>query len=262
MYYYTLLFEKVVNSMIEKVSIKEIIEILKRRLLIIIFAVVCITSLIIFPSMYLLKPVYQHSTQVLAGSLGIGNEESTVNNMQENRQLVLSYMDVIKSPSIMGAVKDELNLSRSSYQLLEQISVTNRENSQIVTISVKDNNPELTKSIAQTIAEQSISKFKIYADVGNMSIIDDSMILDETELLFPKPKFILAIAIVVSFFIGIGLAVVREYTDDTIYGEGKIEHLGLTILGKAKINTKNKKGKQKVLNNNAISKERSENAGY
>jgi len=248
--------------MIEKVSIKEVIEILRRRLLIIVFATTCMTGLIIFSSMYLMNPVYTHSTQVLAGSLGAWNEETTANNIQENRQLVLSYMDVIKSPSIMRAVKEELSLSRSSYDLLEQISVTNRDNSQVITISVKDTNPKLTKDIAQTIAEQSISKFKVYANVSNMSIIDDSQIQEETELLFPKPKFIIAIATVVSFFASIGLAFIREYIDDTIYSEEELENIGLLVLGKGRLKTKKKTQKQKILYKKLHAKDRGENIGY
>lgn len=247
--------------MLEKVSIEEIFRILKRRFFIIILTTICMTSLIVISSIYWMKPVYQHSTQVLAGSLGTEARETTVNDVQENRQLVLSYMDIIKSPSIMGTVKEELSLTRSSYKLREQISVTNRDNSQIITISVKDSNPKLTKDIAQAVAEQSIAKFKVYTNVSKLSIIDDSMILEETELLFPKLKFIIAIATVVSFFIGISLAFIREYNDDRVYGEEELEYCDLLILGRAQLNTQKKSKKKKIAYQTIPLKERGEHIG-
>lgn len=230
----------------EKVKIKEFMQVLKRRFLIIILTTICTSGFIIISSMYLMKPIYQYSTQVLAGSLGVEKEENPVNRVQDNKQLALSYMDIIKSPYIMIGVKEELKLARSSYDLLQQVSVTNRNDSQIITISVKDSNPQLAKKIAQSVAKQSISKFKDYANVNRLNILSDSGATEEAELLFPKPKFIIAISIIISFFVGIGLAILREHFDDSTYNNRELEHLGLPLLGRVNLNTKKRNNKQKT----------------
>ncbi|MED4651722.1 YveK family protein [Bacillus pseudomycoides] len=230
----------------EKVKIKEFMQVLKRRFLIIILTTICTSGFIIISSMYLMKPIYQYSTQVLAGSLGVEKEENPVNRVQDNKQLALSYMDIIKSPYIMIGVKEELKLARSSYDLLQQVSVTNRNDSQIITISVKDSNPQLAKKIAQSVAKQSISKFKDYANVNRLNILNDSGVTEEAELLFPKPKFIIAISIIISFFAGIGLAILREHFDDSTYNNRELEYLGLPLLGRVNLNTKKRNNKQKT----------------
>ncbi|MBJ8026910.1 YveK family protein [Bacillus cereus group sp. N21] len=230
----------------EKVKIKEFMQVLKRRFLIIILTTICTSGFIIISAMYLMKPIYQYSTQVLAGSLGVEKEENPVNRVQDNKQLALSYMDIIKSPYIMIGVKEELKLTRSSYDLLQQVSVTNRNDSQIITISVKDSNPQLAKKIAQSVAKQSISKFKDYANVNRLNILNDSGVTEEAELLFPKPKFIIAISIIISFFVGIGLAILREHFDDSTYNNRELEHLGLPLLGRVNLNTKKRNNKQKT----------------
>lgn len=227
----------------EKVKIIELIRILKKRFLIILFTTICITGFIIISSLYLMKPTYQYSTQVLAGSLGL--DKTAINKVQENRQLALSYMDAINSPYIMIGVKDDLKLTRSNYDLLKQISVTNKDNSQIITISVKDSSPELAKAIAQSAAKQSISKFKDYANVNQINIINDSNVIEDAELLFPKPKFIIAISIVIGFFGGIALALIREHFDDTAYSDLELEQLGLTLLGKVHLTSKENRKKRK-----------------
>jgi capsular polysaccharide biosynthesis protein len=230
----------------EKVKIKDFLQILKKRMSIIIITPICIIGVIIISSMYLMEPTYQYSTQVLAGSLGPENPEGSINRVQENRQLVLSYMDIIDSPYIMIGVKEELNLKHSSYELIKQVSVTNRDNSQIITIFVKDSNPELAKAIAQTVAKQSISKFKDYAGVNQISILNDSEEMKEAELLFPKPKFIIAISIIIGIFAGICLALLREYFDDAAYSDQDIERLGLPVLGRVNLNAKRKYKRRKT----------------
>jgi capsular exopolysaccharide synthesis family protein len=228
----------------EKVKIKDLIKILKKRFLIILLTTLCITGFIIISTLYIMKPTYQYSTQVLAGSLSLDNV--AINQVQENRQLALSYMDTIKSPHIMIGVKRELKLPRSNYELLKQVSVTNRDSSQIVTISVKDSNPKLAKSIALSAAKQSIDKFKNFANVNQITIMNSSNGIEEAELLFPKPKFVISISIVIGLFAGIACALLREHFDDAAFGDCEIDHLGLTLLGRVKLKTKRNKKKRKT----------------
>jgi len=245
-----------------KMNIRNFIKILKKRMIIIILTMIFINGLIIISSIYLMNPVYQYSTQVLAGSLGSEKTENSINTVQENRQLALSYMDIIKSPHVTIGVKEELNLKTSSYDLLKQVSVTNRDNSQIITISVKDSNPELAKAIAQSVAKQSRSKFKDYANVNQISILNDSEVMGAAELLFPKPKFIIAISIVIGFFSGIGMALLRENFDDASYSDGELEQLGLLLLGRVKLNTKRKHKKRKTPYKTLSSSIRGEHIDY
>lgn len=230
----------------EKLKIKEFIQMLKKRFLVIILTTICITGVIIIASMYLMKPTYEYSIQVLVGSLGVEKDDKPVNRVDENRQLATSFMDVIQSPHIMLGVKKKLNLDESSYELLKQVSVTNRDNSQIITISVKNSNSQLTKDIAQSIAKQSIFKFKDYANINQLNILNDSVSTQKAKLLFPKPKFIIVISIVVGFFVGIGLVLLREYLDDKTYSEQEMEQLGIPLLGRVKLNAKRKEKKRKT----------------
>jgi len=246
----------------EKVEIKDLVLILKKRFLIIILIAICTAGFIIASTLFLMKPAYQYSTQVLAGSLSMDSKETSINKVQENRQLALSYMDAIKSPQIMMGVKKELKLTRSNYELLKQVSVTNRDSSQIITISVKDSNPELAKAIALSVANQSITKFKDFANVNQITILIDPNVIEESELLFPKPKFVIAISIVLGFFTGIALALIREHFDDTTFSDRELDRLGLPLLGRVNLNTHRNKKTRKTRFNTLNSAKRGEYFDY
>ncbi|MCP3739488.1 YveK family protein [Rossellomorea sp. BNER] len=228
----------------EKLKIIEFLQILKKRLFIIILTTICFSGLVVLSSIYLIKPSYQFSTQILAGSLG--GDPKELNRVQENRQLAISFMDIIQSPHIMLAVKEELNLNRSSYELLEEVSVTNKDNSQIITITVKDSNPQLAKDIAQSLARQSILSFKDYANIDNLRIFKDSEV-ENAKLLFPKLNFVAVISIVLGLFAGIGLALFRELFDDKTYSNKELERLGLPLAGRVNLNIKKNKQKRTTI---------------
>lgn len=89
----------------QEISMKDFQQLLKRRVVTIILTMCCVTFSLILISMYVLKPSYQYSTQILVGNLDGFNKENAVNKTQENKQLVTSYVDILKSPLIISTVK-------------------------------------------------------------------------------------------------------------------------------------------------------------
>ena len=56
-------------------------------------------------------------------------------------------------------MKKTLKLEQSSHELAQKISVVNMDNSQIVTVTVKDSDPIIVKEIVKSLAEQSQKAF-------------------------------------------------------------------------------------------------------
>ncbi len=150
---------------------KDFQQLLKRRIVTIILTMCCLTVSLILISMYVLKPSYQYSTQILVGNLDEFNKENSANKTQENKQLVTSYVDILKSPLIISTVKKTLKLEQSSYELAQKISVVNMDNSQIVTVTVKDSDPQIVKRNCK-VTGRTISKklSAVYECTGSKNI--------------------------------------------------------------------------------------------
>ena len=185
--------------------------------------------------MYVLKPSYQYSAQILVGNLDEFNKENSANKTQENKQLVTSYVDILKSPLIISTVKKTLELEQSSYELAQKISVVNMDNSQIV------------KEIVKSLAEQSQKSFQQYTNVQGVKILTDPELQEKAEKLFPKFQLIIPISLLVSFFVGVGLAVFRDYFDERIYVEQDLEKITTTpVIGYINMKPKRKKKSTEV----------------
>ncbi|ALQ67315.1 capsule biosynthesis protein CapK [Bacillus cereus] len=231
----------------QEISMKDFQQLLKRRIVTIILTMCCLTVSLILISMYVLKPSYQYSTQILVGNLDGFNKENAVNKTQENKQLVTSYVDILKSPLIISTVKKTLKLEQSSYELAQKISVVNMDNSQIVTVTVKDSDPKIVKEIVKSLAEQSQKSFQQYTNVQGIKILTDPELQEKAEKLFPKFQLIIPISLIVSFFVGVGLAVFRDYFDERIYEEQDLEKITtVSVIGHINMKPKRKKKSTEV----------------
>lgn len=216
----------------ETISVKDIIEILKKRLLLIFsltFTAVVITAIV---SYFYLTPVYQASTQILVNQAKSEQNNYNTTDVQANLQFINTYNVIIKSPAILNPVIDKLDLNMTSAQLNEKILVGSEKNSQVVNITVRDEEIETAVIIANTVAKVFKKEIKNIMSVDNVSILAPATSAVGQSPIKPRPLTNISIAFVVGLMTGIGLAFILDYMDNTIKTEQEIEKvLGLPVLG-------------------------------
>jgi capsular polysaccharide biosynthesis protein len=169
--------------------------------------------------------------------------DEIANITQLNTQLISSYIDFIKSPMIINGVKDELNLTISNKKLSEQITIDHNENSQFVTITVRNENSKTVSQIANKVALLSKDQAMKLMKGSNIQVLTEP---SQSLKVFPKPLPIAAITILVSLLVGIGGAMLREYLDSTVRNEQDIQELiGLPVIGHIELQPRKMKRNQK-----------------
>lgn len=231
----------------ETISLKELFLTLRKRLnlIISITALAVMVSGII--SYFLLTPIYQASTQLLVNQSK--NEETlyNYNEVQTNLQLVNTYNVIIKSRAILELVKEDLKLDMTTEELNEKISVASEKDSQVLNISVEDENPKTAANIANKTAEVFQEEIVKIMKVDNVTILAQATVADNSSPIKPKPLLNIAVALVVGLMAGVGIAFLLEYLDNTIKSEQDIEKsLELPVLGViAKIDAEANAGSKK-----------------
>ncbi|GER67968.1 capsular polysaccharide biosynthesis protein [Weizmannia acidilactici] len=214
----------------ETISLKELMQVLRKRLSMI--ALVTLGAMIVTAvvTYFVITPVYESSTQILVNKASDDQSMYTTNAVQTNVQLVNTYNVIIKSPAILDKVIDELNLKMTSDELNSKITVSSEQNSQVFTLTVRDTNPYMAAKIANKIGNVFKSEIKKIMKVDNVTIISKAQVAEKP--VQPKPLLNIAIALVVGLMIGIGIAFLLEYLDNTIKDEQDIEQiLELPVLG-------------------------------
>lgn len=216
----------------ETISLKELLGTLRKRLRLILsitFIAIILSGVV---SYFFLTPIYQASTQLLVNQSKSEQSAYNIAEVQTNLQLINTYNVIIKSPAILELVIKDLKLDMTVGELTQKITVQNETNSQVVNLSVQDSNAKTAAKIANKTAEVFQTEIVKIMNVDNVSILAKADVLEQASPIKPKPLLNVAIALVVGLMIGVGLAFLLEYFDNTIKDEQEIEKLlGLPVLG-------------------------------
>ena len=216
----------------ETISLQDLFKTIRKRLgLIAILTILAITIAGVV-SFLVLTPVYQTSTEILVNQSPSETGQLTNQNIQTDLQLINTYSGIIKSPAILNQVVEKIDLDMSTDQLTGKITVSNADQSQIVNITVQDEDPALAVEIANTTASVFESNIQELMNVDNVTILSPAVLSENPAPVAPNPMLNMAIAAVVGLMLGVGIAFLLEYLDTTMKDQQDIEDiLGIPLLG-------------------------------
>lgn len=216
----------------DKISLYELLQAFKKRLLLnigIFIFVVLVTGLV---SYFLLPPNFQASTQILVNKKESGAEQLNSQDIQTNLQLINTYSVIIKSPVILSQVIENLNLETTPDLLTKNISVTSEQNSQIVNVTVKDRELKKAALIANMTAEVFQKEISELMNVDNVTIVSPAIDKSYIKPISPNIPLNIIIAAVIGLMMGVGVTFLMEFFDTTVKTEEDIQELvGFSILG-------------------------------
>ncbi|MFB4163875.1 YveK family protein [Alteribacillus sp. JSM 102045] len=216
----------------ETISLKEIFETLKKRLVFIILITLGAVAASAIITFFVLTPQYEASTQILVNQSSTDREQLTANELQSNRELINTYNVIMKSPAILEQVQQELSSSLSVQSINDKITVSSEEDSQVVALTVTDEDPVYAAEIANTTAEVFEQEIVDIMNIDNVSILSEAALSDNASPVSPQPALNMAIAFVMGLMTGIGLAFLLEFLDNTIKTEKDLEkELEIPVLG-------------------------------
>ena len=216
----------------ETLSLQEVVNIIKKRLFLIISLTIVAVGIAIALSFYILTPIYQVNTQILINQNGSGVEVYSRSQIETDLQLINTYNEIIKSPFILNKVIEQLKLDTTPEQLINQISLLSENESKVLNIEVQDSDPERAANIANATAQIFQTEIPSLMSVDNINILSVAK-FNETPIPV-KPNKILNIAVgaVIGLMLGIGVAFLLERLDTTIKNEEDVEDiLGIPIMG-------------------------------
>lgn len=237
----------------QAISLESLFRILRKNLRLIVISTVVGTILAAIITFFIMTPKYSASVDILVNRKQDNAVTNQLSDQQADVQMINTYKDIITKAvtldPVRKEVKEQLGYSVTADELRDMISVTNEQNSQVFSVSVKDTDAARSATIANIIAKTFKKKVAKILEVNNVSIIAKAT--KPKEAVSPRKKLNIAIGLVVGLFFGVGLALLSELTDHNVKDmEYLTDELGLTKLGMVghyhTANSKKKKGRSRA----------------
>ena len=180
-------------------------------------------------SAFVLTPKYQSTTKVYILNKSNDKDTVTVSDTQLATYLTKDFKELIKSRTVLETVVNECNLKETAEALNGKISVGNTQDTRIISISVKDENPERAQYIANAVREVAAIHLREVMDLEAVNVVEEAN-LPKQPVEPSKRKFTL-IGFLIGAVITIAILIIRYYLDDSIKTSEDVErYLGMTTL--------------------------------
>ena len=141
-------------------------------LIILIFAIIGV----IYTMGFVIPEYSSYTTLLLVGSSNNEDKNTiTTTDITLNSKLVSTYSILIKSSDVVNRVISNLGINMSAEDLKNSISVTSEEDTEVLRITVRNQNPAYAAKIANEIATVFSDKVAEIYNINNVYIVDKAV---------------------------------------------------------------------------------------
>lgn len=210
-------------------SVKEILAILKKRMLLIMIVSIGAGIVSGLYTNYKITPLYQSSSQLLVNK----NIEKVVDvselDVRSNMDLIDTYIVIIRNPVILNDVVEKLQLPITAEQLSSQIQVAKQDSTQVLNVTTTDTNPERAAKITNTTITTFLEKLPSLMKVNNVQIMNEAIVNEKP--ISPSITVNIGIAVALGGIMGVGLVLLFAFLDTTVRSKSDLEKLNIKVVG-------------------------------
>ena len=218
----------------EEIDLKELLSLFWSKIFQIILIVLIIAGIGVIYTYGFTVPKYSSSTTlVLTGaeqSIGADSSNSiTATDVTLNSKLVSTYSELVKSSKVLRQVISNLGIDVSEEELRKNVTVKSVEDTEVIKITVTNQNAVYSAKIANEIAKIFSGMVSDIYNINNIYIVDEAEITDTpSNIHHSKDILIFAFA---GIIIAITYVLISNILDTTIKSPEDVERgVGLPVL--------------------------------
>ena len=151
-------------------------------------------------------------------------------DLQVSSALTSDYMVLVKSRPVINKVISNLELDMTYEELCDMISVANPSDTRILTITVKNQDPEMAKTLVDELTQVMVKRTAEIMDTTEPSIVEGGTV--SVNPVSPNLKKNIAIGAILGGLLAAAWVVITVLLNDSIKNAEDVErYLGLNTLG-------------------------------
>jgi capsular polysaccharide biosynthesis protein len=205
------------------VRIQDVFTILKNRWKIILGVTFIITLIVTIMSFYVITPVFQVSAKVFIGKEETADPNYNNNDVQMYQKLIKTYSEFMKTNDLIENAIYKNDLGMTSEQVISALEIKPSADTQILEVSYKNADRTLSKDTLVAIINEFIKETKEIIPNGRVKVVESPELPENP--VSPNKKQNIAIAILAGLMIGSGVALLKEYINDTLKSKEQTEKI-------------------------------------
>lgn len=211
-----------------EIDVLSLLRTIWRKKFLILLTAILTTGLAFAYSAFLVTPQYDSTTRLYVVNQSSDNGAGITNqDLQAGSFLVKDYKEIILSQDVLKNVTTTLGITGG---IKDKITVTIPTDTRILSITVRDSDPNQAATIANTLRDEAAKKIIEVTKVSDVTTLEAALPAEKPST--PRTKRNLALGFVAGAFLATALVLVLEVLDDRVKRPQDIEEgLGMTLLG-------------------------------
>lgn len=206
-------------------ELREYAQIVKKKIWLILLIVILVSSMTAIYRYFIIQPQYEASNKLIITS-GVTDQKTGIqkNDVDMGILLVDTYKEMLSTTTVLEKVVEgypDLNLTVE--KLHKNMKVDKVAGTPVLIISFRDYSYSTASQVADAVSAVFKSEVPQIVQAGNLTILKETS-TNPTPVTLSPIMYIL-ISFIVSLILGIGLAFLLEYLDDSIKSEEDVKQL-------------------------------------
>lgn len=206
------------------IDLRKILYMMKGKIAYVLLATVMMGAITGCFTHFFIDPVYSSTVKMFVYSNPdrvSTNSSITNGEIDASKDLMGTYVDILKSDTVIDKVIEDLNLNISADVLRSMVNTVIPENTQVFRVTVKSTDPYLAAKVANSIAKVAPDEIVRIVKAGGVEIVDKAKVAKKPSS--PNMKKNILVGALAGFVISFLAIFVYELFDTTITKASDLE---------------------------------------
>jgi capsular exopolysaccharide synthesis family protein len=210
-------------------NLQDFVRLLRTR-----WVVICVTITVVVLGAVaytlLTTPQYQASTRLFVSATGAASPGEVYEGNLFSQERVISYTKLITGETLAQRTIDKLHLAMSVETLRKKVKAEAAENTVLIDVSVRDPSPTQARDIANALSDEFVAMVTELETPEDGARPDARIVVEQHASLpirpvVPRTALNVTTGIALGVLLGIGLAVLRDWVDNTVKNRQTLEEI-------------------------------------
>ncbi|EOU1940298.1 polysaccharide biosynthesis tyrosine autokinase, partial [Clostridium perfringens] len=213
----------------QKIELREYIQLIRKRIKIVV-AIVALSILVIgIKTFFFTTPIYEAQTTIMINNLLGKQSQITKEDINYSQLLGETYKPIVKSRKVAEEIKKNLRLE-DNYSVISNSIDINSVSGPVMNITVKNTDPKVAREIANEVPIVFGDELEKIAKVNGVQVIDEALL--PTRPISPNKFRNLALGGIIGLAIAIFVVLLLDYFDNKVKTPEELENtLDTPLLG-------------------------------